>query len=800
MQRLFRTIISPWLLCPLLALLLLAAGLLNLPGLRMLEYPVYDGLLSWRKEIRNQQVVLIAIDPESRAQLGEAGSAPATLRKLVENAHAAGARQIALLTPLNYRNPDARDSKELAAVLSRYSVVLAVEAVRNPPSAARGIPAGSLIAPAEPLPPIRQLLSELRNPLAGFLKQGPADLHFLMPNLPLMQKVPPVGHLIFEPDADGRIRNHRLLIPRQDRLLGSLPLQLALQASGKQLQQLQVPPSQLPGSLRAGHFTTPVMSAYRSLLDLTGNSRAFETFSAVELLNNRLKAEALHGKTVLIGPTEGYGDSHPLARRTPTGTSELAALATATLLNHPPAQRPTWGWLAESGVLLYFTLLLILLVPRLSFKASLAALGLFLCGWLAVAAICLAIFGLWLKVMPVILLNLIGFTLVRRHLDRREKTRQSQENHRIMAQRFLEQGLLDLALEKALAIDPGPASGKDVLYNLGLEFERKRLPHNAVSVYRHLQRAGRYRDTGKRLERLARQEKSGPTRTTGNGTLVLDQSGEKPTLGRYRIERELGQGAMGTVYLGIDPKISRQVAIKTLAYQQIDPDELPRVKERFFREAEAAGRLNHPNIVTIYDVGEETDLAFLAMELLDGKDLSHYCRAGQRLTTVQVVDVISQTAAALAYAHQQDIVHRDIKPSNIILLRNGQIKVADFGIAKVTTSSQTETGIILGTPNYMSPEQVAGKKVDGRSDLFSLGIVMYELLSGSKPFQGENLAALMYNISNGTYQPLQKVSPKLPSDCYAIVTKLLQKALTRRYKSAQALLEDLADLQKRLEK
>ena len=171
MQRLFRTIISPWLLCPLLALLLLAAGLLNLPGLRMLEYPVYDGLLSRRKEIRNQQVVLIAIDPESRAQLGEADSAPATLRKLVENAHAAGARQIALLTPLNYRNPDTRDSKELAAILSRYSVVLAVEAVRNPPSAARGIPAGSLIAPAEPLPPIRQLLSELRNPLAGFLKQ-----------------------------------------------------------------------------------------------------------------------------------------------------------------------------------------------------------------------------------------------------------------------------------------------------------------------------------------------------------------------------------------------------------------------------------------------------------------------------------------------------------------------------------------------------------------------------------------------------------------------------------------------------
>jgi serine/threonine-protein kinase len=275
--------------------------------------------------------------------------------------------------------------------------------------------------------------------------------------------------------------------------------------------------------------------------------------------------------------------------------------------------------------------------------------------------------------------------------------------------------------------------------------------------------------------------------------------GEKPTLGRYRIERELGQGAMGTVYLGVDPKINRQVAIKTLAYSLVEPDQLKSVKERFFREAEAAGRLNHPKIVTIYDVGEEQDLAYLAMELLDGHDLSDYCQPKQLLEPVRVIQILKQIAQALDYAHHQGVIHRDIKPANIIILSDGQIKVADFGVARVVSSSQTETGIILGTPSYMSPEQVAGKKVDGRSDLFSLGVVMYELLSGVKPFQGESMGALMYNIANCSYRPLDEVRAKLPAECQAIVAKLLQKTLTRRFKSAGLLAAELENLQQRLE-
>jgi len=334
---------------------------------------------------------------------------------------------------------------------------------------------------------------------------------------------------------------------------------------------------------------------------------------------------------------------------------------------------------------------------------------------------------------------------------------------------------------------------------LGLDFERKRMPHKALTAYRHLLKSGRFRDARNRVKMLQAGEENPVAPRNPDATIVLDRPGERPTLGRYRIERELGQGAMGTVYLGVDPKINREVAIKTLAYSLIEPDQLAAVKERFFREAEAAGRLNHPKIVTIYDVGEENDLAYLAMELLDGQDLSDYCYTKQLLEPVRVVQICKQIAQALDYAHQQGVVHRDIKPANILLLDDGQIKVADFGVARVVSSSQTETGMILGTPSYMSPEQVAGKKVDGRSDLFSLGVVMYELLSGEKPFQGESMGALMYNIANCNYRPLSEVQPKLPDECQAIVAKLLQKAVTRRFKTAGTLAVALEQLQQRLE-
>ncbi|MCK4503272.1 MAG: protein kinase, partial [Desulfuromonadales bacterium] len=741
------------------------------------------------------RVVLITTDQQRRP---DPDRSTGDLATIINKVHQLGGKNIALLTPDDFLAPAAADMTS-SSNFKNSQIIIAAASTQQKIPATKSFPAASLLPAATPLPEPQQLLLARQNPLAQYRLNHPNNWNFLPAQFNIRQ-TSAAGHLIFAPDADGKIRTQSLLMPAQQFLIPSLPLQLAIAAENENLQKLQTIPPQLAGKLRTDKLRIPVIGYYRLLLDIGSKKRPFQTYTSSDLLQNKLKQNALEDKVVLIGPISSYGDRHQVANYGDMSTSELAALTTATLLANSATQRPNWAWLLETSILLYFTVLLVLLIPRLSYRAGLTTIILFLSAWIMVAAGALIVFAIWLKVVPAIIFGLGGFTLVRWHIGSRERYRQQQENYKTLAQRFQEQGLLDLALEKALLITPNNKSSKTMLYNLGLEFERKRMPHNATAVYQHLLQAGRFRDTKQRLQRLAKPDQTMIRSSNDNATVILNPTGEKPTLGRYRIESELGQGAMGTVYLGIDPKINRQVAIKTLSYQQIDGADLPQVKTRFFREAEAAGNLSHPNIVTIYDVGEEADLAFFAMELLEGKDLSHYCQPKQRLPVAQVIAIISQIAAALDYAHQQGVVHRDIKPANIILIADGQVKITDFGIARVSASTQTETGIILGTPSYMSPEQVAGKKVDGRSDLFSLGTVMYELLSGKKPFQGENLTALMYNISIANYQPLAKVCPKLPDRCYTIVDKLLQKTLTRRFKSTTKLQQELQALQNTLEK
>jgi serine/threonine-protein kinase len=319
--------------------------------------------------------------------------------------------------------------------------------------------------------------------------------------------------------------------------------------------------------------------------------------------------------------------------------------------------------------------------------------------------------------------------------------------------------------------------------------------NKALAVYNHIYKAGAFKDIKRKIKNLKQIEHTlalPAGQKKKDNSLIWSDSTTKPTLDRYEIIKELGRGAMGIVYLGKDPSINREVAIKTLSYDEVEVQQLNDVKEQFFREAEAAGKLSHPNIVTIYDVGEDHDMAYIAMELLKGKELTHFCRKDHLLPVDRVLSVGLSTAEALAYAHQQGVVHRDIKPANIILLENDQIKVADFGIARVMSSStKTETGVVFGTPNYMSPEQVAGKKVDGRTDLFSLGVVLYEMLSAEKPFKGENMTALMYAITHSNYAPLSQVAPRTPKCCVKLIEKLLHKGVSKRYQSADQVIKQI---------
>ncbi|OPY14314.1 MAG: Serine/threonine-protein kinase PknB [Syntrophus sp. PtaB.Bin001] len=275
----------------------------------------------------------------------------------------------------------------------------------------------------------------------------------------------------------------------------------------------------------------------------------------------------------------------------------------------------------------------------------------------------------------------------------------------------------------------------------------------------------------------------------GDATVVLYPAKAKSTIGRYEILSVLGQGAMGTVYLGRDPMIQRTVAIKTMRYG--DGEDISMSRSRFFREAEAIGSLSHPNIVTIYDVGEDRGIAYIAMEYLDGCDLSKYCEKEKLLTYPEVARIGREVAIALHYAHERGVVHRDIKPANIRLSSGGSVKVTDFGIARVVDLSVTQVGTILGTPNYMSPEQIKGEAVDGRADLFSLGVVLYELLTGDKPFNGDNIATVMNNIANRTPIAIREKVPTVSETMAAIVEKAMRKNREERYQSGRELAEDL---------
>jgi hypothetical protein len=265
------------------------------------------------------------------------------------------------------------------------------------------------------------------------------------------------------------------------------------------------------------------------------------------------------------------------------------------------------------------------------------------------------------------------------------------------------------------------------------------------------------------------------------------------TLGRYQIDRQLGRGAMGAVYLGHDPKIGRQVAIKTMALSaEFDGAELTEARARFFREAETAGRLQHRDIVTIFDAGEDQDLAYIAMEYLKGHDLQRYTTPTSLLPVPTVLHVVARVADALAYAHSQGVVHRDIKPANVMVdPADDSVKVTDFGIARITDSSRTRTGMVLGTPSFMSPEQMAGRRVDGRSDIYSLGVMLFQLLCGRLPHNAESMAKLMYQIANDPAPDIRGLRPSLPEALANAVALALEKRPEVRYADGRQLAEDL---------
>ncbi len=261
-------------------------------------------------------------------------------------------------------------------------------------------------------------------------------------------------------------------------------------------------------------------------------------------------------------------------------------------------------------------------------------------------------------------------------------------------------------------------------------------------------------------------------------------------LGRYRIMSELGRGAMGVVYKAQDPVLDRTVALKTIVLDD-DAQEREDYHSRFFQEAKAAARLNHPALITIYDFGEEGALDYMAMELLVGTELSERMKQGT-IPLYEAVSIAEQVAEGLAFAHDNGVIHRDIKPGNITLLPRGRVKIMDFGIARLKSSElKTQLGTRLGTPKYMSPEQSSGGTIDHRTDIFSLGIVLYEMLTGARLFHGENLSQVLHNVATFTPPTPSRIKPEVTSLLDLVVMRALAKKPADRYGSAWEMADDL---------
>jgi serine/threonine-protein kinase len=715
--------------------------------------------------------------------------------------------------------PAAAGSGPAAEPLGRLGALLAeAEAALDPDRrlAESFKRAGNVVLPlvfeqiAEPLGNPDRPLPEYVLAHAPAIKGGPeALLPFpgLQPAIPIPELgavAAGVGHLNAIPDVDGAVRTEPLVMRYYDKFVPALSLLIAAQS-------LNIAPAQLQAVLgeevRVGKLriaTDRDSRMYPFFYGERDGKPPFPVDSFFDVLTGKVPAAKYQDKIVLIGATAaGLGTTQVTPVSAATSPVFTLAHTVSSILNEHFFVIPAWGPWVEKIVFLLVALYLVLVLPRL--KAALAGMLSLALGIALIAAhFALMLTQLvWVQLMAAATLLAVGYVaLITKRFLVTERGKQkldieSAQSNRMLGLAYQGQGQLDTAFDyfRKLPLDEGVM---DLLYNLALDFERKRQFNKAESVFRYMADYNpKFRDLESRLSRAKAMSETvilGAGSAHPGATLILPGGGvEKPMLGRYQVEKELGKGAMGIVYQGRDPKIGRVVAIKTLALsQEFEPDELKDVKERFFREAETAGRLAHPHIVTIYDAGEEHDLAYIAMEFLKGRDLTAYVKPGNLLPLEKVLSITARVAEALAYAHRNNVVHRDIKPANIMWEpESDTVKVTDFGIARITDASKTRTGMVLGTPSYMSPEQLAGKKIEGRSDLFSLGVTLYQLACGRLPFEGDSMAQLMYRIANEPHADIRSHNPKLPACVAAIVNKALAKEPSNRYQDGEQMAKAL---------
>jgi serine/threonine-protein kinase len=822
---------ADWFVGLLVALVFLFSA--NSDLMQSLERKAYDLGVRASNRTPSDKIAIIAIDDESIANLGRwpwPREVQAMLLDILANGHAkvightvmfsepqvdSGLEYVnkigSFLANSSFKRSNPAEWDQLNAILQEATSHLdndkkLAESMTKANSVLLGMlfefgePQGK---PDHPLPEFI-VKNSLVNVKDGGTGAAPIPTDALQPPIELLgSQALGIGHLNVTTDVDGGIRTEPLVLNFYDQFYPSLSLMLAAKSLNLDPKDIKVTLGQ---SVKIGNLnitTDSLLRMHTFFYNDRDGKPAFQVDSFYDVLTGKIPPEKYRDKIVLIGATAaGVGTLQvtPIS----AGMSPVLTLAhtVSSILKQDFFVVPAWATWAESGIFLLIALYLTILLPRISAGIGAAITGTLFVVLLISHFVLMTTMALWLQLMLPIALLLVGHLLLTtKHYLITEKGKiksdaDSAESNRMLGLAFQGQGQLDMAFDKFRKV-PIDDSLMDVLYNLGLDFERKRQFNKAESVFKYMSEYNaKFRDLEKRLNQAKAMSETimlGGSSGRGNSsTMVLDQAGvTKPMLGRYEIQKELGKGAMGVVYLGKDPKISRVVAIKTMNLsQEFDADELEDVKARFFREAETAGRLNHPNIVTMYDAGEEHDLAYIAMEFLKGKDLVPFTKPDDLLPIPKVMSIIARVADALGYAHSLNVVHRDIKPANIMYdLESDTVKVTDFGIARITDSSKTKTGMVLGTPSFMSPEQLAGTKIGGQSDLFSLGATLYQLVCGKLPFEGDSMAQLMFRIANEPHKDILSIRDDVPPCVVALLDKALSKKTEDRYQTGQEMAE-----------
>lgn len=698
------------------------------------------------------EIAIVAIDDRAFDQIGFWPWDYAELNQLLFHLASAEPKAIVFNLPL----PSVREGDSAAYYFAKNleavgNVILPVEFTLT-----------DIPAPADPVPP--QILKSsyftynsfsklrARPPLWASQMKYPAEM--------FSKAAADLGFMMSDFDPDSKVRKEPLVVGYSDNYYPALAVQAAKRYLGLGSESIKLNPG---NDISLGRIKVPVDNQSKYLINYYGPRQTFKYISAAEVARGNFDRSALSGKIALIGIT-ATGSKQTVS--TPTEEDLPEVEKTATVVQNILAGRFLrtdkgtllgYIWIVTIGIFSAFIL------PRVSLLYRFIVLLAFLFALVNVNFFLFRSFGILSKTFyPT--LEILFFLLVSPAIKpqqelagKRQKSKLAQKIERLTKFRIVR--VTDTTQPRKYHSGPVTSEPEPEEQTRPVDLE-EREPF---------------------LEEVPVEKKKSTTST--DIPIPIDIPDKE--FGRYQVLEPIGRGAMGTVYKGLDPAIDRLVALKTIRLDfAASPEEVEEMKERLLREARAAGKLSHPNIVTIYDAGQQGGYQYIAMEYLEGTTLERYIRKKTETNYKIIAQILVQVCDALDYAHSHGIVHRDVKPANIMVLENFQIKVMDFGIARFGQANITQTGIAMGTPNYMPPEVLKGKSADKRSDLYSLGVMAYELLTGRRPFRGQTISALIYSILNDTPVSPSQINNRVPAIYDRIVEKCLNKNPDERFQSA----------------